>query len=57
MWIGRLRRWDELELDAWIAGGCQPVPRDISIAQARRQAISDETDVLMRDSPKPDQVP
>jgi predicted DNA-binding transcriptional regulator AlpA len=23
--IGRLRHWDEAEIDAWIASGCRPV--------------------------------
>ena len=23
--LGALRRWDEAEIDAWIAGGCKPV--------------------------------
>jgi predicted DNA-binding transcriptional regulator AlpA len=23
--IGRLRRWDEAQIDAWIACGCRPV--------------------------------
>ncbi len=23
--LGALRRWDEVEIDAWIAGGCKPV--------------------------------
>jgi excisionase family DNA binding protein len=25
--LGRLRRWDERELDEWIANGCKPVGR------------------------------
>jgi predicted DNA-binding transcriptional regulator AlpA len=25
--LGFLRRWDETELDRWIAGGCKPVQR------------------------------
>jgi excisionase family DNA binding protein len=23
--VGRLRRWDVTEIEAWIAGGCKPV--------------------------------